>query len=98
MNPYVASRLVDDRLADDRCGLVGPIGGEGTGRRAGRASLRAHVDPAAWCLKAPVVPLAGAGRHAGGARPGRVRRIAGWLLVDAGLRMAVGRRPAALRG
>lgn len=30
--------------------------------------------------------------------PRRVRRVAGWLLIEAGLRLAVGRRPAALRG
>lgn len=112
MNPYVASRLVDDRLAEDRSGLVRPAGGEGSAWRPGRASLRPHVDPAAWCLRAPALPVAGAtpvaaartagagaaAGHSAGAHPGRVRRIAGWLLVDAGLRLAVGRRHAALRG
>jgi hypothetical protein len=100
MNAYLASRMVDERQADERVAGGGPVR---------RTAPRAHVDPAAWLPRAVAhadpTDLAGAAAAgAGGAgvpRTGparRVRRIAGWLLIEAGLRLAVGRRPAALRG
>ena len=58
-----------------------------------RASDRRALE-ASWGARRP------AGRHeplpTGGRR--RVRRLAGWLLIDVGLRLAVGRQPAAFPG
>lgn len=104
MNAYLASRMVDERLFDDR---------EASGSPAARRRPLSHVDTAAWLHRSAGV--AGPqcrvrGSHAFGADSAtttcvvagtparRVRRLAGWLLIEAGLRLAVGRRTATLQG
>jgi hypothetical protein len=92
MNPYLASRLADDRI------------GSGPGGRPhvdGAAwLLRSETTrTAGWAFGTVESRLGSrsrrstAGRHGGG--PHRVRRRVGWALVEAGLRLATGRSAAA---
>lgn len=89
MNPYFSSRMADDRLAErlsDRRsdGRSDGLAERGEGRLGAR---RAALDVTGVV---PVGPAGGPGR--------RVRRRAGWLLVGAGLRLAMGREAVSLRG
>lgn len=95
MNPYLVPRLADDRLADDRladdrladhrrAGRLAGCRGSTTGSSTGSAPARATGGDGWW---APP-----------GERAHSVRRTVGWLLVAAGLRLAVGSRPVPLRG
>jgi hypothetical protein len=104
VNAYLASRMVDERLFDDRAASGSP---------AARRRPPSHVDTAAWLHRSAGVPgpqCRVQGSHAVGAGSAtatclvartparRVRRLAGWLLIEAGLRLAVGRRAATLQG
>lgn len=107
----LADDRLADRLAGGQGGGRQAGGRPCAGRAASgdRGPTVCHVDPAAWVLRSAAVagahgPAAswsgtGAGRPGPAAAPRRrVRRRAGWLLVDAGLRLAVGREAASLQG